>query len=69
MNGFGDGHFPIPHFVHRKPITRQDAVNMHRYGSGGPKRGGVGALSMTELRILGGITIGIILVVLYSAVT
>ena len=69
MNGFGGGHFPIPHFVHRKSITRQDTVNMHQYGAGGPKRGDVGALNMTELRILGGITIGIILVVLYSVVT
>lgn len=69
MNGFGGGHFPIPHFVHRKPITRQDAVNMHQHGPGGHKRAGMGALSMIELRIIGGVMIGIVLLVLYSVIT
>ncbi len=69
MHGLGGGHFHLPHFVHREPITRQDVVMTHQQGPGGAKRRGMDALSTTELRIVAGVAILIALAVLYSVIT
>ena len=69
MHGLGGGHFHLPHFVHREPVTRQAVVLTHQQGPGGAKSRGMDALSVTELRFVTGIAIAIILAVLYSVVT